>query len=149
MKQTYEQRVRALAEDFARINATALFELYDRTVGRAETVEAVARCAEQYKPFAYIAIKHMAAAVIQAWNDNEPVETSRSCEAYLKEQGLIPDDGQGLPKQIYYIPAATLREGGIDDITNNEARKESAFEKAIRETVERNNGVEAGKDDPY
>lgn len=94
MKQTYQARVRALAEEFARVNATALFELYDRTVGRADTVEAVARCAEQYKPFAYIAIKHMAAAVRYAWYDNEPIESSRACEAYLQEQGLIPDEGQ-------------------------------------------------------
>lgn len=41
-----------------------------------------------------------------------------------------------------------MKELGLisDDAQDHEAPKESAFEKAIRETVERNNGQEAGSD---
>lgn len=89
MKQSYEQRVRALAETMYRDEAGIK---KDSGINKVDW----ALFGERYMKYARIAVADTAGTVRQAWLHGEPLTMAEYalCNIYLQEQGLIPDDGQ-------------------------------------------------------
>lgn len=85
MKQTYEQRVRALAETMYRDEAGIK---KDSGINKVDW----ALFGERYMKYARIAVAEMAKEVAAhiKWDGRSEAEM----RSYLKEDGLIPDDGQ-------------------------------------------------------
>lgn len=96
---TYQERVQALAEEMAHtVYGSTLY--IAKIAGDKQYQTRKTQAIEQMLPTARIAVKHMAEAVIIYAYDGDMKAFKRN-EAnggyvtnYLKEQGLIPDDGQ-------------------------------------------------------
>lgn len=93
MKQTYEQRVRALAETMYRDEAGIK---KDSGINKVDW----ALFGERYMQYARIAVAETAEAAKRGYNQgvfdvvSELYPGLINSELYIKEQGLIPDDGQ-------------------------------------------------------
>lgn len=97
MKQTYEERVQALAEKMARekYKHSSLFK-YKDDEKYPNTNKNIVREISNMLPAARIAVAEMAAEVRNAFGRvrHWVSVTDEWIEIYLKERGLIPDDGQ-------------------------------------------------------
>lgn len=96
-KQSYQERVQALAQKMGLVKYADTLEIYSH-ISENEYLKRKKEAIELMLPAARIAVADTAEAVRKAFRRvrHWVSVTDEWIEIYLKEQGLIPDDGQGV-----------------------------------------------------
>lgn len=133
MKQTYEQRVRALAERMARLRFKETIRVYEETIGGNEGLRRTKEAIESMLPVSRIVVAEMAYAYTLANLPHYHMDATMLASGMgrinreMIELGLIPDDGQGV--NLVFDP-----KGSVHNPDNPEPPKESAFEGIVDRT---------------